>query len=627
MSTRHSMNDAIAKLLKIIAEDSGRWDAYQQLARIMVQNEEFLAGEQYFLQAIEIKPDDFSLYLQLGDLQLRTQQYKAAHKNYKQAIQLNPRHAQSYYMDALALKNLGRHKEAILRLRTTFKLAPAHVQAFAECADLLTRQQQLKQAAQVLDTAIAAHPEHAFFHFRRGLLSQQLHEPAKALASFSRAIELHPDFAEAHHQRGILLHTAGQLEEALASFDNAIRLQPQVPASYNNRGVVLCQLHRYMLAIVDFKQATTLNPHYASAYCNLGVAQFENGELQEAYTNLETALAYEPAHAQAQYTLSKLKLAQGEYADGWALYESRFKVLPLTHQIDPRLRWRGDSDLLGKTILIYAEQSISDTLQFCRYIPLLMQFRPNQIIVELPDALFNVLHQQWASDASIHVVKTGESLPNYDVYCPLFSLPLAFRTLPDTIPAKLPYLHLPEKYRQPWSTLLGPAGRRMRVGLNWCGDAANKYDYLRSIPLFMLASLLKMEVEWHSLQKEFRREDHIMLKRFPMLECHHSQLVDFTDTAGLILEMDLIISADTAVAHLAAALGKEVWLMLPQHAHFRWFTQREDSPWYPGMRIFRMQSYQQWEDLADEVHQALTMRLAEHVRQKTGHAMLDDKLA
>lgn len=620
MSDRHAMNDAIAKLLRIIAEDPQRWDAYQQLARIMVRNEEFLAGEQYFMQAIEIKPDELGLYLQLGDLQLRTQQYKAAHNSYKQAIQLDPKHAQSYYMDAQALKNLGRNSEAILRLRTTFKLAPNHVQAFAECADLLSRQQELAQAAEVLEMAIVAHPEHAMFHFRLGLTSQQLQDHANALVCFSRAIEIHPEFAEAHHQRAILLNAAGKLEEALQSFDAEIRLQPHVPAAYNNRGVVLCQLQRYMLAIIDFKQAIRLNPAYSSAHCNLGVAQFENGEPEAAYQSLETALKYDGSHAQAQYTLSKLKLARGEYAAGWPMYESRFKVIKQPHKFESLLRWHGNSDLLGKTILIYAEQSMSDTLQFCRYIPLLKQFKPNQIVVEVPEPLFALLYQQWASEASIQIVKQGERLPHFDLFCPMLSLPLVFNTQVDTIPSTLPYLQIAEKYTQPWQTLLGPAGRHMRVGLNWCGDAGNKYDHLRSIPLFMLASLLKMEVEWHSLQKEFRREDHIMLKRFPMLECHHPQLTDLTETAGLIMEMDLIISVDTAVAHLAAAMGKQVWLLLPQNANFRWLTQREDSPWYPGMRLFRMQAYQEWEDLADEVHQALTFRVAEHMRQRTGLA-------
>lgn len=626
MSTRHAMNDAIAKLLNIITNDPGRWDAYQQLARIMVKNEEFLAAEEYFSQAIKIKADELSLYLQLGELQLRTQQYKAAHGSYKQAIGLNPKHAQSYYMDAQALKNLGRTSEAILRLRTTFKLAPTHVQAFTECAELLLRQHQYTQAAEVLTEAIAAHPEHAMFYFRLGLIQQQLQTSEKALQSFSKAVEIHPEFAEAHHQRAILLNAAGKLEQALTSFDTAIRLQPHVPAAYNNRGVVLCQLRRYTLAILDFKQATKLNPTYASAFCNLGVAEFEDGELDAAYQHLEQALKYDPNHLQAQYTLSKLKLARGEFSDGWRLYESRWHVLPTSSPLTNSVQWRGEQDLLGKSILIYCEQTLSDSLQFCRYIPMLKTFKPNQIVVEVPEALFGFLSQHWSADAMIQVVSHGERLPHVDVSCPLLSLPFAFNTMLDTIPAQIPYLGLPDKYRRPWQTLLGPSGRRMRVGLNWCGDDHNRYDHLRSIPLFMLSVLLKMEVEWHSLQKEFRREDHIMLKRFPMLECHHPQLIDFTDTAGLIMEMDLVVSVDTAVAHMAAALGKEVWLMLPQHAHFRWLNDREDSPWYPNIRLFRMQPYQQWEDLADQVHQALSQRITEHIRLRSSHPLLDDNL-
>ena len=276
-------------------------------------------------------------------------------------------------------------------------------------------------------------------------------------------------------------------------------------------------------------------------------------------------------------------------------------------------RWQCLSSLLGKAVLLTAEQTLSDTLQYCRYVPLLKQYKPNQIIVQVQEPLFQLLNGHWAADATVQVVKQGERLPHADVFCPMLSLPLAFDTRVDTIPAALSYLQIDERHTLPWQQLLGPA-RRLRIGLNWCGDATNKHDYHRSIPLFMLAELLKMEVEWHSLQKEFRREDPIMLKRFPMLECHHPALTDLTSTAGLIMQMELVITVDTAVAHLAAALGKPVWLLLPQHAHFRWLLNREDSPWYPGIRLFRATKEQDWESVIDDVHQAITHLLAHPVR-------------
>lgn len=617
MHARHVVNDVIANLLKVIAEDPQRWQAYQQLARIMVRNEEFLAAEQYFQQAITLNPQASELHLQLGDLHLRTQQYQAAHTCYKQAIQHNPRHAHSYYMDAQALKNLGRHNEAILRLRTVFKLAPEHVQAFTECADMLIRQAQPAQAAAVLEKAIAAHPEHGLLHFRLGLLYQQLQEMSKAATSFDAAIAIQPTFAEAHHQRAILLHAAGKLDAALQSLDTVIALQPETPAAYNNRGVILCKQQHYTQAIADFRQAIQLNPHYAAAYCNLGIAQFELGESEAASQNLETALKYDAHHAQAQYTLSKLKLQGAAFAEGWSLYEARLKVLPQPHPFKPEQRWTGETALRGLSILIHAEQTLSDTLQFCRYIPLLKQLNPNQIIVEVPEALFSLLSQHWAHEVSLHVIKQGDRLPLFDVYCPMLSLPLALHSTTDTLPSTVPYLNIAEQYCLPWQTLLGPPGRQLRVGLNWCGDAANPQDALRSVPLLALAPLLHLEVEWHSLQKAFRREDHIMLKRFPALECHHPQLTDFTETAGLIMAMDLIISVDTAVAHLAAALGKPVWLLLPEHAHFRWLTAVSYSPWYPAMHLFRMQQGQVWEDVVDSVHQALSLEAIAHLRKRS----------
>ena len=603
-------NEAIAKLLKLIARDPQRWDAYQRLAGLMLQNNEFHAAEQYLLQAIHLQPDILQLRLQLANLHMRTQQFLAAHEQYKKAIKLDARQAQLYYLDARALKNLGRTQEAILRLRTVTKLDPLHIQAFTECVDLMLQSQQPEQAVAILKQAVIAHPEHASFHYRLGILHQQLQAPMEALSCMDAAINIQPDFAEAHHQRALILQLQGKREEALRAFHHAIAHQPNLPVPYNNRGVVLCQLGKYPEAITDFREALKLNPGYASACCNLGLALYENGDTAEAYQCLETSIRHAPGHAQARYCLSMLKLARGEYETGWPMYESRWQVLPAASLPDRQLLWPGNSSLVGKTLLILAEQTLSDTLQFCRYIALVKTFKPNQLIVSVPDALFNLLNEMWAHDAAIQVIRQdGRPLPHFDTYCPMLSLPGAFNTLPDTIPATLPYLQVAERHQQPWQQLLGPA-RRLRVGLNWCGDERNKYDHLRSIPLHLMAPLLQMEVEWHSLQKEFRREDHIMLKRFPMLECHHPSLSDLTDTAGLIMQMDLVISVDTAVAHLAAALGKRVWLLLPQQAHFRWLQQAETCPWYPGMRLFRQAPGTDWESVIDRVHQAITDELA-----------------
>lgn len=604
-------NEAIAKLLKLIAADPQKWDAYQKLAGLMLQNQEFHAAEQYLLQAISLRPDLLELRVQLGNLHMRTQQFKAAHECYKQAIALDAKQAQLYYLDARALKNLGRTQEAILRLRTAIKLDPQRLPAFTECTDLMLQLQQVDQAANVLRQAVVAHPEHAHFHYRLGVLCMQLQQTDDALLCMNEAIRIQPDFADAYHQRALILQSQGKPQEALLSFDEAIRYQPNLHLPYNNRGVVLCQLGKYTEAIADFRLALQLNPGYAAAQCHLGLALYENRQHDEAYACLETALKLAPNHAQARYTMSMLRLARGEFEAGWPLYAARFQVLADKHRPDLNLLWSSAGALVGKTILIWAEQTLSDTLQYCRYLPMVQACKPNHLVLAVPEALFDLFNEYWAHDATILVVcQDGRSLPHFDVFCPMLSLPAVFNTQLDTIPAGLPYLGVEARHSEPWQQLLGP-GRRLRIGLNWCGEATNKYDQWRSIPLFLMAPLLNMEVEWHSLQKEFRREDHIMLKRFPMLECHHPELINFTATAGLIMQMDLVISVDTAVAHLAAALGKEVWLLLPQHAHFRWLQQREDSPWYPGMRLFRQGDDEAWEQVIDRIHQAVTDVLAQ----------------
>ncbi len=618
-------NQAIAKLLKLITADPQNWAAYQKLAALMAQQQEFYAAEQYYLQAIALNPHALELHLQLGHLQMRTQQFAAAHTSYKQAIALGSKQAELYVYDARALNNLGRPAEAILRLRTACKLDPHNTQAINECVDLMCQQQQFKAAMTLLAQAVVTHPEHAQFQYRLGMLSQQQGDAPAALNSLAQAVTIDPDFAEAWHQRALIQQAQGDIDAALVSFNAAIAAQPGVPVPYNNRGVVLCQQGQIASAIADFRQALQLYPGYAAAQANLGLALFEQGAHDAALPSLEAALQLAPDHARARYVWSMLLLAQGDYATGWPHYDARLTLLPdcgphaptdVTAFAADRARlWPEAGPLIGKTILLWAEQRLSDTLQFCRYVAQVLACKPNQLLLAVPEPLFQLFHSAWSHEATVQVIRQdGRALPHYDVWCPLMSLPARFHTTLESIPAHLPYLQVDQRHCQPWQHLLGPA-RRLRVGLNWCGDNSQSYDRLRSVPLYLMAPLLAMEVEWHSLQKAYQREDHIMLKRFPMLECHHAQLTDACVTAGLIMQLDLIISVDTAVAHLAAALGKPVWLLIPAQAHFRWLQHREDSPWYPDMRLFRQATEESWEAVIDRLHQALT----EHLAQQFAH--------
>lgn len=627
-------NQAIAKLLKLITAHPQDWGAYQKLAALMVQQQEFHAAEQYYLQAIALCPEQAELHLQLGHLHMRTQQFAAAHASYKQAIALASKQASLYLFDARALNNLGRPAEAILRLRTACKLDPRNLQAINECVDLMCQQQQFSAAMALLQQAVNVHATDASLHYRLGMLCQQQGDRDAALRSLNQAVDIDAEFAEAWHQRALMLQAQGDIAAALDSFNAAIAAQPDAPVPYNNRGVVLCQGGHYAAAIADFKQALQRYPGYAAAQANLGLALYEYGDHTAALPSLEAALQLAPEHARARYVWSMLLLAQGDYSPGWPHYDARLQLLPACvpssgsgaqRQVaDPAKLWTTAGPLIGQTLLLWAEQQLSDTLQFCRYVALVQACKPNQILLAVPDALYHLLHAHWAHEANVLVIRQdGRALPHYDVWCPLMSLPARFHSTLESVPAPAAYLSVEARHVQPWQALLGPA-RRPRVGLNWSGDSSQPYDKYRSVPLYLLAPLLAMEVEWHSLQKAYQREDHITLKRFPMLECHHPQLTDFCATAGLIMQCDVIISVDTAVAHLAAALGKPVWLLLPAQPHFRWLQHGEQSPWYPGMRLFRQAAGESWEAVVDRVHQAMTAWLAAQFAQQANRVLGSD---
>lgn len=304
----------------------------------------------------------------------------------------------------------------------------------------------------------------------------------------------------------------------------------------------------------------------------------------------DQAISIQPDYADAYWNKALLKILSGDYPTGWALYEWRWQSMQKEHvrKFDQPL-WLGDQPLAGKTLLIYPEQGLGDFIQFCRY-ALLLQTMAGKVIIETPAPLLALLT---TLNGEFTLVEQGRPLPDFDLQCPLMSLPYAFKTTLATIPGTTPYLAVDQYKHRWWRERLGEK-TAVRIGLVWSGGRGYKNDHNRSIPLKQLVPLLALPLEFHALQKEIRQDDAVVLADFENLHCHQQYLADFTDTAALMAEMDLVISVDTSVAHLAGAIAKPVYILLPFNLDYRWLLDRADSPWYPTATLLRQQRAGDW---------------------------------
>jgi tetratricopeptide (TPR) repeat protein len=409
-----------------------------------------------------------------------------------------------------------------------------------------------------------------------------------------------PNNAAAHNNHGVYLRRLKQPELAISSFEKALELNPQYESAHNNLGTIYLDVFEYEKALNHFNESIRLKPTHAQAHLNRGIAFKHLQRFDEALESMNEALALEPNYFEAQWDKALVLLLKGEFLSGWRLYESRkLKLDSKKFFSDSKWpSWNGEN-LFQKTIFVNTEQGFGDVIQFCRYL-LLLKAQGARVILGVRAPLASLLA---TFDSEISVTDSANKLSNIDYFCTLLSLPYLLKTTLTTIPSWQRYLHADAQKVAIWQERLGPA-KKPRVGLVWSGSTAHKDDLLRSIPFKKLEALFDGSVEWHSLQKEYRAADRER-PSFASLTQHHEMLSDFSDTAALVECMDLVITVDTSVAHLAGALGKPVWVLLPLIPDFRWLLDRTDSPWYPSARLYRQKKFQDWEGVIQEVGEDL----------------------
>ncbi|MBR0799098.1 glycosyltransferase family protein [Bradyrhizobium jicamae] len=467
-----------------------------------------------------------------------------------------------------------------------------------------------------------------------GMLHFQRHRLAEALRCLAAALKANPGSPDAMSNLGLALHTAGHYDQAIASYRNALQLAPDHPEFLYNLGNTYLELGRFTDAVSSYQAALARKPDHAGALVNRGNALLRLNEPLEALSSydaaqavmprhpqiltnrghtlrrldqpakaladLEAALAAAPDFAEAHFEAAMAHLTLGDFDAGWKAYEWRWKTRTFARQRRsfPAPLWLGDAPVAGKTMLLHAEQGFGDTIQFIRYAPLLANLGAS-VICEVQAELQPLLSHL----DGISVIAAGETLPVFDLHCPLLSLPLAFKTEVGSIPASIPYLAAPAARRDHWQTRL-PQGRR--AGFVWSGSSTHKNDANRSIPLARLARLFETPaLHCVSLQTELRGPDRDVLGDLPSLVHLGDEIGDFADTAAIISLLDVVISVDTAVAHLAGALGKPVMILLPHAADFRWMRDRADTPWYPTARLLRQPAFGDWDSVIDRLRDEL----------------------
>jgi len=567
-------------------------------------------AEVSFRKALELEPDLAEAHFNLGLVFMNTCRPADAAGCFSQAISLIPNFPEAFNNLGLVLRNMGKLNEAEACLVRAIELNPDNPETYNNLGVIQARAGHLRQAETSFRRACELDPENPGTYNNLGLILKDLEQVGEAQDCFRRAIEIKPDYPAAYNNLGLILKDTQCFQEAEDCFRRTVELAPGFAAAYNNLATMLARMNRLEEAEACIKRALELNPNSPDAYHNLGKVLKDTHRLDEAEAAYIKSIELCPQNPERyRYALGLLNLLQGKYADSWEKYELR-RVLPQYRQ--PPIRyWKGE-DLTGKRILLFAEQGFGDTIQFVRYVQQIVDTAAETALwVNKP------LERLIAHSLPNCTICSGSEYPlEYDFACSLHSLPRRFNTSAVNIPGTFPYLWPDKNTLDRWHEVFpGPnESTRCRIGVVWAGNPGHENDQRRTISFAQFSALFEEpRVEWVSLQAGGRADD-LTGTSFGVVDISH-RLVDFAETAAAVANLDLVIAVDTAVAHLAGAMGKEAWVLLPFNPDWRWQLDREDSPWYPTMRLFRQQEVDNWPGVIAEVLSELDKKLTAGVRR------------
>ena len=563
-------------------------------------------AERLYGDILAVRPDYFDALHMLALIKMQRGELAGALQLMASALQARPKSPEALINYGLVLHGLGRNEEALDAFDRVLAIKRRSIEALNNRGAVLEQMGRNEDALKSFDAVLAIKSNHIDALYNKGSVLRKLGRYEEALKYLDRALAIKPDYARAHNNRGLAFEGLNRSEEAIACYDCALAIDPNFGEAINNRANTLQNIGRHEEALAWYDRALALNPAHPEVLNNRGSALAALGRYREGLESCCKATALKPNYANAQWNESLHRLRLGDFAGGWTKYEWRW----MRPEGQKRLRnfsqprWTGEQPLAGRSVLIYAEQGFGDTIQFARYMKLLTG-QGARVIFEVQPALKSLLAPL---GDDIWVAAYGEELPPFDLQCPLLSVPYAFRTELATVPATVPYLSMSRDRVSAWDARM-PARSGPRVGIVWSGNATHADDHNRSIALARLAPIFDLPgIQFISLQKGLRESDAQTLAGDPRLFDLSQHFTDFSDTAAAIAALDLVISVDTSVAHLAGALGKPLWVLLPFCPDWRWLLDRSDNPWYPTAELFRQPRPRDWDGVIDQVRQKLARR-------------------
>jgi len=539
-----------------------------QRSRILHSNDDLYGAKTCCERLLDDYPKQVQVMQILGWINAQIGQWTVAVEILSNAIEIDPNNQHSYYILGNIMCKFGSWSGGVECYITTMGIDPNHSEA-------------------------ACNMGNAYL---------ELNQFNDALASYDMAIRINSRYAEAYSNRGNALRKLDRLEDALLSLEHAIEIDPKFAQAHLNRGVAMQALNRHEDAIECYDKAILIRPDYAEALTNRGTAQLMLNRVQESIASYDQAIQIQADYVDAYWNKSLALLVSGNFVEGWKLYESRWG----DKSVDPKKRnfsqplWLGEESLIGKSILLHAEQGLGDTLQFCRYAKLFKGIA-GRVILEVQQPLVALFE---SFDGIDEVVERGKLLPTFDYHCPLLSLPYAFKTELNNIPNQnSPYIHAKHGMREHWNKKLGEK-KIPRAGLVWRGNIDHKNNKNRSMDLTQLLKYLPQNIEYISMQKEINEIEREALQDRSIKNLGDS-LFDFNDTASICDLLDVVISVDTSVVHLAAAMGKNTWLILPFAPDWRWMLHRSDSPWYQSLTIYRQDVSRNYQPVLERIKKDL----------------------
>jgi tetratricopeptide (TPR) repeat protein len=605
-------DEAISMYQEILATDPHNFDVLHLLGLAAYQDGQLAAAEAFFVQALSIKSDFWQIYASYGRTLHDLARLEDALTSYDMAISLNPEDAEVYCERGLVLKDLGRPHHALKSLNAAIALRPTFSAAFNNSGSVLKDLNLLEEAVASYDAAILLEDDYARAYSNRGVALRELGRHDEALESLEWAISIQPNFADAYFNRANALKKMDRFAESLRDFDASLLLNPDNPEGFCNRGNALQDLSLFEDAIASYDQAVAINPCYAEAYSNRGEALKALNRLDQALVNYDQAISLKADYAEPLWNKALVTLLKGDFETGWTYYEWRKKIRePYGDRTFAKPFWDGQASLAGKTILVHWEQGLGDTIQFCRYIECFNQLGAGVLFA--PQKKLGAL--MMGLNAPFELVDANDLGLKFDFHIPLLSAPYAFRTDYATIPGRRPYLKVEPDLIEFWWNKIGAEG--LKIGICWQGStgridagrsfSVTEFHRLAGIPGVRLISLHRGEGESQlidlpvgmnveSLEPDYDAGPHA-----------------FVDAAAAIACCDLVITSDTAIAHLAGALGVPTWVALKCFPDWRWLLNRSDSPWYPSMRLFRQPAPGDWNSVFVEMEQALRTEFAEQL--------------